>query len=470
MDEMDSHFGRLSTKASEWKPSSAHARDDQSFDITLKPVGVQEFVPGQGWQARAQDEEASNYTQQPPLPHGDNLQNDYAEATLASGPTPPSEQQPAFQGLHSLGVSDDLWRYYRQQSLESIRQMDPADPLHRAIPLPFCNAFLLDSNQKTGRSSFGYPCSTFMVTNRDDGHLYCLRRFDSVRSVSPKIAATICDRWTRVQPHPSIVTFYQCFVATRAVFFVHQYIPTARSLQQLLLNRPPLSEAVVWSVLAQLVSAIRAIHGNNLAVQTLDSNHVLATVDSTNSRLRVRIKSCGIVDALEFEARKQVLDLQQQDMRKLGRLLLSLTSGTHVTPATDNETLRRCASRLNQKFSPELHNLIMTLIRSMPQPPTIIDVSRAIAQRLFEEQDAVYRSLDRTEQAIAAEYESGRALRLLLKLGFINERPEFGPNQRWSQSGDCYVLSLFRDYGTFEVGLQLVFVSARGLMKVIVCV
>ena len=36
---------------------------------------------------------------------------------------------------------------------------------------------------------------------------------------------------------------------------------------------------------------------------------------------------------------------------------------------------------------------------------------------------------------------------MLLKLGFINERPEFGPNRRWQQSGDCYLLTLFRDYG-----------------------
>ena len=33
-----------------------------------------------------------------------------------------------------------------------------------------------------------------------------------------------------------------------------------------------------------------------------------------------------------------------------------------------------------------------------------------------------------------------------LKLAFINERPEFGVDPRWSESGDCYVLKLFRDY------------------------
>jgi PAB-dependent poly(A)-specific ribonuclease subunit 3 len=96
-----------------------------------------------------------------------------------------------------------------------------------------------------------------------------------------------------------------------------------------------------------------------------------------------------------------------------------------------------------------MHNLAMTLIRSNPRPPSILDVSRAIAQRAFDEQDAAYTSLDRAERALSAEYESGRGLRLLLKLGFINERPELGPNRRWGLTGDCYVLTLFRDYGRY---------------------
>jgi PAB-dependent poly(A)-specific ribonuclease subunit 3 len=327
--------------------------------------------------------------------------------------------------------------------------MDPSDERHKAVPLPYCNAYCLDAKQR-GRSSFGYPTTTFQAANREDGNLYCLRRFDSVRSVSPTIAAAVSDRWascTPVQEHPGVVPFYQCFVAQRAVFFVHQYIPGARSLQQRL--QGPLSEAVVWSCIAQLVSAMRVIHSNGLAVRTLDLNHVLANTDSTESRLRLRINCLGVVDALEFEARKRVVDLQNEDVRNLGRLIVSMATGTEVTPNTDAETLRHCEGFMAQNFSRELQNLAMTLIRSMPRPPTILDIGRAVAQRSFDEQDAAYRALDRSEAALAAEYESGRALRLLLKLGFINERPEFGQNRRWAQSGDCYVLSLFREYGEF---------------------
>lgn len=110
----------------------------------------------------------------------------------------------------------------------------------------------------------------------------------------------------------------------------------------------------------------------------------------------------------------------------------------------------QCENFLAQNYSRELHSLAMTLIRSAPRPPSILEVSRAISQRALDEQDATYVSLDKTEHALASEYESARAFRLMLKLAFVNDRPEYGPNRRWAQSGDCYVLALFRDYGRFQ--------------------
>jgi len=279
--------------------------------------------------------------------------------------------------------------------------------------------------------------------------LYCLHRFDDVRSVSPKIAAAVSDRWTQnraVQEHPGIVSFYQCFVAQRAVFFVHQFIPGARTLLERLGG--PLSEVVLWSCITQLVSAIRRVHTNNLAVRSIDLSHVLSNTDAAASRLRLRLNCVGIVDALEFEARRHVSDLQRQDVCDLGWLILSLATGTEVNAKSDNNTIASCEQFLVQNFSMELRNMAMTLIKSpsTPRPPTIVDVSRAIAPRAFDEMDMAYRSLDLHERLLSSEYESGRALRLLLKLGFVNERPEFGQDRRWAASGDCYVLTLFRDF------------------------
>jgi len=480
------------------------------FASDLRATTVKEFIPGQGWTSAAATTTLT--TAQPPFSldkhashvnnNGDDDDNDDTNAyptetgtttatTLPFGPSPPP--LPAFRALHSLGLSDDLWRQYRDLAWEaSLRQMDPSDPRHKAVPLPYCNAYCLDKHSGTTstttktktnplaslassfssqgkrgggslvnintattttatsrRSSFGYPSATFQVISREDGHWYCLRRFDSVKSVSPRIAAAVSDRWTQcppVQEHPGIVPFYQCFVAQRAVFFVHHYLPGARSLEERL-NGQPLSEPVIWSCIVQLVSALYTIHANGLAARTLDPQHVLATTDPTASRLRLRLNCMGIVDALEFEARKPVADCQQEDIRNLGRLIVSLaTGGSAGADLNDANTLTRCDTFLAQNYSRELHNLAMTLIRSTPRPPSILDISRAIAVRSLEEHDAAYRTVDRTEAALSAEYESGRALRLLLKLSFMTERPELGPNRRWSQSGDCYVLSLFRDF------------------------
>lgn len=326
--------------------------------------------------------------------------------------------------------------------------MDPLDERHKEVIPPYCNAYCLEDEHKANRrSSFGYRCKTFQVTNRDDGHLYCLRRFDDVRSVSPRIAAEVSERWTQniaVQSHPGIVPFYRCFVAQRAVFFVHQYIPGARTLLERLGG--PLSEVVLWSCITQLVSAIRQIHTNNLAVRCIDLCHVLCNTDAAASRLRVRLNCTGIVDALEFETRKHVSDLQRTDIRCLGWLILSLATGTEVNAKSDSNTVARCEQFFVQNFSMELQNVAMTLIKSSPHPPSIADVSRAIAPRAYDELDMAYRSVDLLERLLMAEYESGRALRLLLKMGFVNERPEFGQDRRWAASGDCYVLTLFRDF------------------------
>jgi len=429
-------------KSNEWQPQQGEAE----LNYTVK-----EFVPGHGWSSQASSfSNAANDAKKDPSytdifgsnPSQDKGLDDPNQvipgtSTVPSGPTPPP-----FRSLHSLGLSDDNWRYYRDLAAEETRQMDPSDPRHKAIPLPYCNAFCLDApNLQNSRSSFGYPASTFQVVNRDDGHLYCLRRFENVKSVNAKIAATVMEQWAGLE-HPGIATLHQCFVAQRAVFFVHQYIPGTQSFLQIA-NPPSLSEPVIWSAICQMVTVIRRVHGARLALRTLDLRHTLLQMDAL--RLKVFLNCLGIVDALEFESRKSLHELQAEDMRNFGRWILSIVTGTNITISTDSQTLQNCERYCMQNYSRELRHFIVTLIRSQ-NPPSILDVSRVLSGRLMDELDSTQLSLLRTEKALSGEYESGRALRLLLKLGFVNERPENGANRRWSQSGDCYVLTLFRDY------------------------
>jgi len=371
---------------------------------------------------------------------------------------------------------------------------------------------------QTLRSSFGYHSSIFKVTSQDDGKLYCLRRYDNVKGVNQKIAMTVTNAWSHsivrdrtqsqshpqgganprskfVLDHPGLARFYKCFyvVQNRAVFFVHRYYPMSMTLkecvyglgrgmggivdQEVLNNQGfhPLDETTIWSYVTQLVSAIRAVHRGNLACRTLQMNHILVSPDAGSgvdenaqaqaqvhggdilrtNRVRLRINCVGVVDALEFEARRPIGELQIEDMRCLGRLIMSLATGTELQNDVSEETLSRCEGFMRQNYSQELHTLTMSLsARSRPgrmglmivNPPTIDEVCRAVAEHAFDELDSANTTIDGMDDALGAEYESGRALRLLMKLAFINERPEFGVDPRWSESGDCYVLKLFRDF------------------------
>ena len=60
-------------------------------------------------------------------------------------------------------------------------------------------------------------------------------------------------------------------------------------------------------------------------------------------------------------------------------------------------------------------------------------------------------AVDRLESEFMSELENGRLVRLLCKFGFINERPEFARDPRWSETGDRYIVKLFRDYVFHQV-------------------
>ena len=58
---------------------------------------------------------------------------------------------------------------------------------------------------------------------------------------------------------------------------------------------------------------------------------------------------------------------------------------------------------------------------------------------------------DFLETEVSKQLESGRLFRLIAKLGFVNERPEYQRNRAWGETGDKHMLSLFRDYVFHQV-------------------
>lgn len=112
-----------------------------------------------------------------------------------------------------------------------------------------------------------------------------------------------------------------------------------------------------------------------------------------------------------------------------------------------------------------------------------MEVAHMILPHVLQELDQSQLDEDTYEEELAREIENARLVRLLLQLGFINERPEFvflfffdifnlslslslfhpfsylflllfgryGVDPNWAETGDRYPLKLFRDYVFHQV-------------------
>lgn len=163
----------------------------------------------------------------------------------------------------------------------------------------------------------------------------------------------VLNAWKRVH-HPNIIALRNCYLSNGAVFFVHDFYPTATSLydcflkvllslfslipQNVLPGSAPLLEDLLWCIAIQLLSALQTIHAYNLACRTMDYRHVLMT-----ERNRFRIGSVGVMDILEPHSTNQ--DLQAKDLYQLGSLLVVLGCRGAVFP--DIKTL---AVHYSEKF------------------------------------------------------------------------------------------------------------------------
>ena len=520
MDELAESLGQLSTSAKEWKPGQGYAttKVTPTSPATPQPPDNSqsswnphaEFIPSAAANAVARAPQSQMW--QPNEPTQDYTPTTATSAASSALSSSYSHYVPntfrlthhtTTRSLSSLGLpSHALWDAYRNRTQNCSSQLLPNDERYKAIPPQYTHADLLDGHV----SSFGYPSSgVYKVTSRRDGKLYCVRRLDNVRSVNSTIAHAVYSLWERaVIPttgmpllyHAGLVHWDSVLVPNRqSVVFVHGYHANAWTLYECLWNRSsqrsrsgsqtqhleftPLGEGLIWSYATQLVGAIQAVHAANLGVRVLDLNRILVTPElgsgiiedhqgasmgsrssmvALTHRVRLRINCIGVLDALEFEARKPVSEVQAHDIESLGRILLSLASGMEIGPDTDWDVISRCESYIRSKYSPSLVELTLACLasrggrggRGVRNPPSMEWICVQVAQPALEELDSAHAVIDGMDAALAAEYESARGLRLLLKLGFVNERPEFGVDSRWSESGDCYVLKLFRDYGGYS--------------------
>lgn len=273
--------------------------------------------------------------------------------------------------------------------------------------------------------------------------------------------------WRRIV-NANVVTVWDAFT-TRAfgdssLIFVMDYHPLSKTLAEFhhlqapgfstqphnhrIPGKPVIAEATLWNYVSQIANGLKAIHDNNLAARCLDVTKIIVT-----GKQRIRLNACSILDVVNFDARRPAHDLQQEDLIMFGRLILQLATDTAITQYTNIPTLLDSLTRL---YSNELRETVLWLL-SPPQQPnskTIDDFVRGIAPHVMAALNSSLLANDTLTDVVTRELENGRAARLAMKLETITERHENEGDRAWSETGERFILKLFRDYVFHQVDAQ----------------
>lgn len=337
-------------------------------------------------------------------------------------------------------ISNDL-REELQRKNEATLQAIPGLSLPEFVHV-YHSLVPLDTSSEKSTKIFGYPSWAYKCESNLDGKIYCMRRIEGYRLTNEK-TMKLLKLWGKVSS-PAVVALQEAFTTKafgdNSLVFIYDYYPLSVTLQSAYLSPyglyqqggHRLAEDIIWGYATQLISAMRIIHGCGLAARTIDPSRIIMT-----KKGRVRINCVGVLDFLNFESDELMSELQKKDLTDTSKLLLSLAT---IVPAS--------ASR--NKYSEELTNLIADLNQEDKETSLDTIIAR-YAPHFLDSFDSALFENDNLESELLKELENGRLVRLMVKLGFVNERPEQDLEKEASNTGDRYLLKLFRDYVFHQV-------------------
>jgi len=302
-----------------------------------------------------------------------------------------------------------------------------------------------DLSRENQGKMFGYTTSVYKAISTFDGLPYAIRRVEGFR-LSSDYALQAAETWRNIQ-HPNVVSLKEIFVSKEfgdnsSLFFTYEFFPGSETLESKFLSQQgnPISEPVLWSFICQITSALKTIHSSGLVCRVIHPSKILLT-----GKNRIRLNGVGIFDVVNFDTPRNLAQYQHEDLLLFGRLILNLACRSAMS--TSNTNLAKSMEYVSIKYSKELYNLILYLLtKPIINLPNIDDVVTMISGRLLQENNYLHTYTDDLQTELSKEYENGRLFKLVSKLGFINERPLYDMDPRWSETGDRYLIKLFRDY------------------------
>ncbi|XP_017071182.1 PAN2-PAN3 deadenylation complex subunit PAN3 isoform X1 [Drosophila eugracilis] len=355
--------------------------------------------------------------------------------------------------------------------------MDAVEAAQHALPMEVDNyhaLYPLEPPAQPMHAKLTLPASTYRATHNTTGYKYCLRRLHGFRLQSTK-CMTLVDMWKKLQ-HTNVVQLREVFTTKafgdNSLVLVYDYYPGSQTLlakyftptpetngytdpfqgearpfshksnMQRTSNGPLLPEATIWSIIMQLTAGLKAIHHAGLACKVLDPTKIIVTGK------RVRFSSCCIADITQFDPNAAnplalVNMHQQDDLTALGRLVLALACRCLQSVQRDN--VQSSIDMVTRNYSTDLRNFIVYLFTTNNRR-SVTDLMPMIGARFYTQLDALQSQIDMQEDELAKEMENGRLYRILVKLNCINERSDLNLDCTWSETGDRYMLKLFRDF------------------------
>lgn len=402
-----------------------------------------EFVPGKGLVYQPKQSQKAQSTNQRTA-SGES----FAQPTMPPEfyKPPPSLRSCMPQTLKSIYIPENFMAYYQMQSMMIHSQVPAGSDVIKEVPKGYNCVLPLDapSVDAVRTNSYAYPTKMYKVVRETDGAVFALRRVDKLRTTH-QITKSVVKGWSRVR-HVGIVPLKDIFIKSGALFFLHEYMPGAKSAKEMYLDTvgPLLPESFLWDVAVSLTSAIFAVHSMQMACRCISALRVLIT-----GRGRVWLGSAGVMDVLEFESRKNLAELQREDLANMGVLLLELTCrcAGSARPSQLQNSLSQIAA---SGFTSQWTNFLLMLMNA--QSLHVQQVMQALGSHTFHSLANMAQHAEATDRLLGRQMENGRLLSILLKMGLVNDRPA-GQNvgRGWTETGNVYMLKLFRDFVFHQV-------------------
>ena len=175
---------------------------------------------------------------------------------------------------------------------------------------------------------------------------------------------------------------------------------------------------------------------------------------------------------VQSETQRTLAELQADDLLQLGRLVLNIANNN----MSAHLNMQKSMEYITRGYTARLKECIQWLLSAQPNtsnpssPTTSGGMQKdidtflgGIADQMATVFDSELHAQDSLTNTLARELESSRLVRLLVKLNFINERPELdaskhvpgttgpAPSAMWAETGERYYLKLFRDYVFHQV-------------------